>query len=85
MPLNPDHFPIAIGGLNVNNVNGNGSVNVGDTVFQSAHSNLKQNVNGQVYGQGNLFSIQPLNSPILDPDVVDTPQSIASAPMGLED
>lgn len=81
----PECYPIFVGGFSVNNIDGNGSVNFGETVFQSAHAPAKLNFNGQVYGQHNLVHVQPIYSPIIDPDTFDNNLPVGPSPMGLED
>ncbi|QDP39655.1 spore germination protein [Radiobacillus deserti] len=80
-----ENYPIVVGGVSVNNVDGNGSINFGETVFQSAHAPAKLNFNGQVYGQNNIIHIQPMGSPIYDPDLFDNNLPVGASPMGLED
>lgn len=83
-----DNEPMPInffGGLSINNVDGNGTVQIGESLWQSITSNTKLNVTGQVFGYNNYANIQPVGSPIIDPDGIDTPSATSQIPYGLED
>jgi hypothetical protein len=83
--LGAEPMPIFVGGLNINNTDGNSSITVGEANQQNINSLTKNNINGQVYGQSNVFTIQPINSPVVDPDGVDSFLPVSGNPSGLED
>ncbi|WP_102346180.1 hypothetical protein [Bacillus sp. Marseille-P3661] len=86
MPFDSEPIGINIfGPFSCNNVDGNGSVTVGEAFVQTPYSQVKLNMTGQVYGYYNYNLIQPIGSPIYDPDVQDSVMPISSMPFGLED
>jgi len=81
-----DPVGIFIGGFKINSMENTASLSVGDVFYQALDSQSKNNVvTGQVNGDCNFNNLQPIASPIYDPDGIDTMMPLAMSPLGLED
>lgn len=85
-----DNEPVGIiffGGVKVNNLESGGTFSIGETNFQSLYSQAKNNVvSGQTFGDFGFNNLQPIASPLYDPDGSDTAIPVAfPSPLGLED
>lgn len=85
MPLT-EPFGIVFGGFKINAMENTSSIGIGDVFYQALDSQVKNNaVAGQTYGDFDVINIQPIGSPIYDPDGVDTTMPMVMSPLGLED
>ncbi|WP_186576653.1 spore germination protein [Aquibacillus kalidii] len=79
MPIN------VFGGFGINSIDGNATIQLGESVFQALSSNSKHNFIGQTYGDFGYVNFTPIGSPIIDPDGIDHPMLTNAIPFGLED
>lgn len=84
--MSSDPVGIFIGGFKINAMENTSSISVGDVFYQNLDSQVKNNIaSGQTYGDCNFNNLQPIASPIYDPDGIDTMMPVAMSPLGLED
>ncbi|WP_186576656.1 hypothetical protein [Aquibacillus kalidii] len=61
------------------------SIGIGDVYFQSLDSQVKNNlVAGQTYGDFDYNFIQPVGTPLFDPDGADTFMPMTTSLLGLK-
>ncbi|MFZ5986628.1 MAG: spore germination protein [Bacillota bacterium] len=85
MGLN-EPFGIIFGGFKINAMENTSSIAIGEVFYQALDSQEKLNIiAGQTYGDYDINNIQPINSPIFDPDGIDTMVPVTMSPLGLED
>ncbi|WP_153736821.1 spore germination protein [Aquibacillus halophilus] len=84
-----DNEPIGIvflGGIKINQMETNATFSVGESFFQSFESQVKNNlIAGQTFGDFDFNNLQPIASPLYDPDGYDSIMPIAQSSLGLED
>jgi hypothetical protein len=77
---------IFFGGVKINALENTSSFNVGDFLLQSLNSQVKNNiVNGQIYGDFDYNLLNPVASPLYDPDGTDTFMPLVMSSLGLDD
>ncbi|RSK27535.1 hypothetical protein EJF36_11965 [Bacillus sp. HMF5848] len=84
-----DNEPIGIvffGGIKINQMETNAAFAVGESLFQSFESQVKNNlITGQTFGDFHANNFQPIASPVYDPDGVDNVFPVTESTLGLED
>ncbi|TXC85984.1 hypothetical protein FS935_18185 [Metabacillus litoralis] len=84
-----DNEPLGIvffGGVKINQMETNAAFAVGESLFQSLESQVKNNlIAGQTFGDFDFNNFQPVASNVFDPDGVDMLMPIAQSSLGLED
>ncbi|MBB6454011.1 hypothetical protein HNQ94_002462 [Salirhabdus euzebyi] len=84
-----DNEPIGIvffGGVKINQMETTANFAIGESLFQSLESQVKNNlIAGQTFGDFDFNNLQPVASPLYDPDGFDSFMPIAQSSLGLED
>ncbi|MCI3919247.1 spore germination protein [Paenibacillus sp. TRM 82003] len=84
-----DNEPIGIvflGGIKINQMETNAAFSVGEAMYQNFESQVKNNLMvGQTFGDFGVYNMQPIASPLYDPDGADAVMPIVQSSLGLED
>ena len=84
--IEPGPIGIVIGSIKINAMENTASFSVGDIFYQTMDSQVKNNIIvGQTFGDLDAYNMQPIASPIYDPDGIDTAMPMIMSPLGLED
>lgn len=77
---------VFFGGFKINAMENTSSIGIGDVFYQSLDSQVKNNmIAGQTFGDFDVNNLQPVASPLYDPDGADTFMPMVMSPLGLED
>lgn len=77
---------VLFGGFKINTMANTSSIAIGDVFYQALDSQTKNNlIAGQTFGDFDVNNLQPVCSPIYDPDGTDTFMPMVMSPLGLED
>jgi hypothetical protein len=86
LAIGPEPIGVVVGGFKINAMENTSTLAIGDVFLQNMDSQVKTNlINGQTYGDFVHNYMQPISSPIYDPDGADTSMPMIMSARGLED